>query len=154
MGDSLGVFLLSMLYCVTAIIYSLLSRKIRLSLILILWVAKGPLRRVYYSQCSLCCVYHQIDEKVFHMELHDFSLHWVESLYATCSIVTYTEEETEAFKNDIEAKNTKKSTATAVRRFRFWYEGKHHKELELNKITKQIAHLTVKTFHFRNSTDK
>ena len=36
MGDSLGVFLLSMLYCVTAIIYSLLSRKIRLSLILIL----------------------------------------------------------------------------------------------------------------------
>ena len=36
MGDSLGVFLLSMLYCVTAIIYSLLSRKDRLSPILIL----------------------------------------------------------------------------------------------------------------------
>ena len=31
MCDSLGVFLLSMLYCVTAIIYSLLSRKDRLS---------------------------------------------------------------------------------------------------------------------------
>ena len=36
MGDSLGVFLLSMLYCVTAIIYSLLSRKDRLSPIPIL----------------------------------------------------------------------------------------------------------------------
>ena len=36
------------------------------------------------------------------------------------NIVTYTEEETEAFRNDMEAKNTKKSTATAVRRFRCW----------------------------------
>ena len=48
MGDSLGVFLLSMLYCVAAIIYSLLSRKDRLSPILILRVTKGPLRRVCY----------------------------------------------------------------------------------------------------------
>ena len=65
----------------------------------------------------------------------------------------YTEEETEAFKNDMEAKNTKKSTATVVRRFLCWYEGKHHKELELNKIMKHEAPLTGKTFHFRNSTE-
>ena len=27
---------------------------------------------------------HRIDEKVFHMESHDFNVHWVETLYATC----------------------------------------------------------------------
>ena len=54
-------------------------------------------------------------------------------------MVTYTEEETEALKNDIEAKNTKKSTVIVVRRFCCWYEGKHHRELEHNKITKQEA---------------
>ena len=75
----------------------------------------------------------------------------------TASIVTYTEEETEAFKNDMEVKNhknTKKSTATVVCRFRCWYEGEHPKELELNKITKQEAPVAIKTFHFRNSTDE
>ena len=36
----------------------------------------------------------------------------------TANIVSYTEKETEAFKNDMEAKNTKKTTATVVRRFR------------------------------------
>ena len=27
---------------------------------------------------------HQMNEKVFHMESHDFSVHWVKMLYATC----------------------------------------------------------------------
>ena len=63
-------------------------------------------------------------------------------------------DETETFKNDIEAKSTKKSAVTAVRRFCCWYEGKRHKELELNKMTKQEAPPNVKALQFRNSTDK
>ena len=57
----------------------------------------------------------------------------------TGSIVAYTEEEIEAFRKEMEAKNTQKITATAVRRFRSWYEEKHHKELDLNKVSKQEA---------------
>ena len=61
------------------------------------------------------------------------------------SIVIYTEEKL-AFKTDLEAKSTKKSTATAVRRFRCWFEGKQHKALELHKITKQEAPQLLKHF--------
>ena len=69
------------------------------------------------------------------------------------SIVIYTEGKL-AFKSDLEAKSTKKGTATAVRRFRCWFEGKHHKEIERHKITKKRSPPTVKTFHFKNLRDK
>ena len=60
------------------------------------------------------------------------------------SIVIYTEEKL-AFKTDLEAKSTKKSTTTAVRRFRCWFEGKH-KALEPHKITIKEAPQLLKHF--------
>ena len=55
-----------------------------------------------------------------------------------------------AFKTDLEAKSTEKSTAIAVRRLRCWLEGKQHKELELplelHKITKREAPQLLKHF--------
>ena len=62
--------------------------------------------------------------------------------YSSCQYSYYTEEKL-AFKTDLEAKSTKKSTATAVRQFRCWFEGKQNRELqlplELHKITKKEA---------------
>lgn len=62
------------------------------------------------------------------------------------TIVTYNEEELEAFKQDMEAKNTKKSTATAVRRLCSWYEEKFQKQLDPDKISKEEAPELLKYF--------
>ena len=50
----------------------------------------------------------------------------------------------------LEAKSTKKCTTTAVRRFRCWFEGKQHKQLELHKITKQEDPQMLKHFILKN----
>ena len=71
------------------------------------------------------------------------------------SIVTYTEEEAErGIQKRHGSHKHQDKFCDRLRRFPCWYEGKHHKELELNKITKQEVPPAVKTFHFRNSTDK
>ena len=45
------------------------------------------------------------------------------------SIVTYTEEEINTFKEDMSSENTKKSTSTSVRRLQSWYLEKYKTEL-------------------------
>ena len=50
------------------------------------------------------------------------------------SIVTYTEEEINTFKDDMSSENTKKSTSTSVRRLQSWYLEKCKTELNLNSI--------------------
>ena len=50
------------------------------------------------------------------------------------SIVTYTEEEINIFKDDMSSENTKKSTSTSVRRFQSWNLEKYKTELNLNSI--------------------
>ena len=52
------------------------------------------------------------------------------------SIVTYTEEKMNTFKDDKASENTKKSTSTSVRRLQSWYLKKYKTELNLNKISK------------------
>ena len=51
------------------------------------------------------------------------------------SIVTYTEEKINTFKDDMASENTKKSTSTSVRRFQSWYLEKYETELNLNSIS-------------------
>ena len=50
------------------------------------------------------------------------------------SIVTYTEEEINTFKDNMSSENTKKSTSTSVRRLQSWYLEKYKTELNLNSI--------------------
>ena len=52
------------------------------------------------------------------------------------SIVTYTEEEINTFKDDMASENTKKSTSTSVRRLQSWYLEKYKTKLNLNSISK------------------
>ena len=65
---------------------------------------------------------------------------------APVSIVTYTEEEMAAFKENMTSENTKKSTATSARRFQSWYVEKYKSELNLNTISKTEAPLLLKHF--------
>ena len=52
------------------------------------------------------------------------------------SIVTYTEEKINTFKDDMASENTKKSTSTSVRLLQSWYLEKYETELNLNSISK------------------
>lgn len=55
------------------------------------------------------------------------------------SIVAFTEDELEAFKENMASQNTTKSTTTAVRRLQSWYLAKYKTELNLNNISKAEA---------------
>ena len=52
------------------------------------------------------------------------------------SIVTYTEEEINTFKDNMASENTKKSTSTSVRRLQSWYLEKSKTEVNFNSISK------------------
>ena len=52
------------------------------------------------------------------------------------SIVTYTEEEINTFKDDMSPEDAKKSTSTFVRRLQSWHLEKYKTELNLNSISK------------------
>jgi hypothetical protein len=69
-----------------------------------------------------------------------------ENSQSQASIVTFTDEELNAFKQDMAATNTKKSTASSVRRFKSWYEEKYGRELDLDKVSKQNAPQLLKFF--------
>ena len=62
------------------------------------------------------------------------------------SIVTYTEEEINTFKDDMSSENTKKSTSTSVRRLQSWYLEKYKTELNLNSISTTEAPQLLKHF--------
>ena len=51
------------------------------------------------------------------------------------SIVTYTEEEINIFKDDMSSEHTKKSASTFVLRLQSWYLEKHKTELNFNNIS-------------------
>ena len=55
------------------------------------------------------------------------------------SIVTYTEEEINIFKDDMSSENTKKSTSTSERRLQSLYLEKHKTELNLNSISTTVV---------------
>ena len=55
------------------------------------------------------------------------------------SIVTYTEEEINTFKDDMSSENTKKSTSTSVRRLQSWYLNRAELELEVQTCTADLA---------------
>ena len=61
-------------------------------------------------------------------------------------IVTYTDDELEKFKDNMVAKNTKKSTFCAVRRLKAWYEEKHGQQIDLDQVSKQNAPELLKHF--------
>ena len=68
------------------------------------------------------------------------------------SIVTYTEEEINTFKDDMSSENTKKSTSTSVRRLQSWYLEKYKTELNLNSISKTFQgtyHISIATLNFQ-----
>ena len=50
------------------------------------------------------------------------------------SIVAYTEDELEAFKENMASENTQKSSSTAVRRLLSWYLAKYKTELNLRTV--------------------
>ena len=52
------------------------------------------------------------------------------------TIVTYTEEKINTFKDDVASENTKKRTSTSIRRLQSWYLEKCKTELNLNSISK------------------
>ena len=54
------------------------------------------------------------------------------------SIVTYTEEEINTFKDDMSSENTSTSTSTSVRRLQSWYLEKYKTELNLNLRFKRV----------------
>ena len=62
------------------------------------------------------------------------------------SIVTYTGEEINTFKDDMSSENTKKSTSTSVRRLQSWYLEKYKTELNLNSISTTEAPQLLKHF--------
>ena len=62
------------------------------------------------------------------------------------SIVTYTEEEINTFKDDMSSENTKKSTSTSVRRLQSWHLEKYKTELNLNSISTTEALQFLKHF--------
>ena len=62
------------------------------------------------------------------------------------SIVAYTEDELEAFKENMASENTQKSTSTAVRRLQSWYFAKYKTELNLNSISKAESPQLLKHF--------
>ena len=62
------------------------------------------------------------------------------------SIVTYTEEEINTFKDDMSSENTKKSTSTSVRRLQPWQLEKYKTELNLNSISTTEAPQLLKHF--------
>ena len=64
----------------------------------------------------------------------------------TSSVVVYSEEDVNSFVDEMVAKNTKRSTATAVRRLEQWYKEKHGEELDLNTIGKEQAPALLKHF--------
>ena len=68
------------------------------------------------------------------------------------SIVTYTGEEINTFKDDMSSENTKKSTSTSVRRLQSWYLEKYKTELNLNSISKAESPKLLK--HFFRQTGK
>ena len=50
------------------------------------------------------------------------------------------------FKESLTAENTKKSTASAIRRLQAWYKERHGSDLDLNKISKKEAPQLLKHF--------
>ncbi|KAK3730140.1 hypothetical protein QZH41_015850, partial [Actinostola sp. cb2023] len=54
------------------------------------------------------------------------------------AIVSYSEEEIAAFKENLVAINTKKSTNVAIRRFKSWYKEKYGEEVNLEQISKHF----------------
>ena len=64
------------------------------------------------------------------------------------SIVTYTEEEVNTFKDDMSSENTKKSTSTSLRRLQSWCLEKYKTELNLNSISATEAPQLLKHFFF------
>ncbi|KAK3729478.1 hypothetical protein QZH41_007437 [Actinostola sp. cb2023] len=62
------------------------------------------------------------------------------------AIVSYSEEEMAAFKENLVAINTKKSTNVAVRRFKSWYKEKYGEEVNLEQISKNEAPKLLKHF--------
>lgn len=72
---------------------------------------------------------------------------------ATELIVTYTEEEMAAFKENMISKDTKKKTATYVRCLQLLYVKKYKSDLNVNTIFKTEALLLSKyTFKIRQAT--
>ncbi|KAK3745276.1 hypothetical protein QZH41_003740 [Actinostola sp. cb2023] len=65
---------------------------------------------------------------------------------AISSVVVYSEEDVNNFVDEMVAKNTKRSTATAVRRLEKWYKEKHGEDLDLNTIGKEEAPSLLKHF--------
>ena len=62
------------------------------------------------------------------------------------SIVTYTEEEINTFKDDMSSEDAKKSTSTSVRRLQSWHLEKYKTELNLNSISTTEAPQFLKHF--------
>ena len=62
------------------------------------------------------------------------------------SVVTYTEEELTAVKENMASENTKKSTGTSVYRLQSWYMGKYKSELSWNSISEKQAPQLLKHF--------
>ena len=58
---------------------------------------------------------------------------------STTSFVSYSEEEMDAFKENMVAANTKKNTSVAVRRLKAWYKEKYGMEINLEQISKSEA---------------
>ncbi|KAK3737644.1 hypothetical protein QZH41_007516 [Actinostola sp. cb2023] len=65
---------------------------------------------------------------------------------AISSVVVYSEEDVNNFVDEMVAKNTKRSTATAVRRLEKWYKEKHGEDLDLNTIGREEAPPLLKHF--------
>ena len=65
---------------------------------------------------------------------------------ATSSVVVYSEEDVHNFVDEMVAKNTKRSTTTAVRRLEQWFKEKHGEELDLNTIGEEQAPAILKHF--------
>ena len=62
------------------------------------------------------------------------------------SIVTFSEDDLVKVKESLTAENTKKSTASAIRRLQAWYKERHGSDLDLNKISKKEAPQLLKHF--------
>ena len=68
------------------------------------------------------------------------------------SIVTYTEEEINTFKDDMAPENTKKSTPLAIVLAESWYLEKYKTELNLNSISKTFQGtylISIATLNFQ-----
>ena len=62
------------------------------------------------------------------------------------TVVPLSETQLQEFKGNMVAKDTKKSTETAIRRLQQWYISKYVSELQLNKISKKDVPQLLKYF--------